>query len=310
MSEVISWLDENNWQAGWRYDPEINEAYASTLSEPTFSSTEADLFPVSDLPKEVFMWKPALTVLKLPYLKVENQGNLGSCTGFGTCRAIEYTMLAEIGLANEPEEFKYLCRGVQYAGSRVEANGGRSPFRGDGSTGSLNAKFATQWGIIDQGIYAGYDLGQYDIPVIREWASKGVPDVLEPYIKQHTISNATLVRNALEAQKALAQGYGISVCSNQGFTTTRDVDGVCAPKSNWAHCMCISGYVYIKGDLFFMVENSWGNYLGTKNLPAGNPNIGTFAANAKVVNSMLALGDSYAFSGVNGFKKRKLSWDL
>lgn len=309
MSEEIIWLEENNWQSGWRNDPELVAEFVSTLPQPTFGDTEANDIALEDLPKEVCLWSVCGKVIKKPTLKVENQGNLGSCTGFAACRAIEYTYLVEIA-NGDLEEFKYLSRGIQYAGSRVEANGGTSAFRGDGSTGSLNAKFATQWGIIDQNIYAGYDLSQYDIPVIREWASKGVPDVLEPYIKQHKISGCTLVRNVEEARKAIAQGYSISVCSNQGFTTSRDKNGICYPKGNWGHALNVSGYVHIKDKLYFAIENSWGLYMGTNNLPPNNPNAGTFLCDSGVFNSMLSMSDSFAYCGVNGFKKKKIDWQI
>jgi hypothetical protein len=240
---------------------------------------------------------------------VANQGSLGACVGFGTVCAIQLTNIVEIG-NGDAETFKYLSPSITYAGSRVEANGGSSPFRGDGSTGALAAKFSTKWGILDKGVYGKYDLNKYDIPLTRTWASTGIPDELETFIKQHPISNATLVTTIEEAQKALAQGYGISVCSSQGFNTKRSADGICAPSGSWMHCMNSPGYIYIGNELYFYIENSWGNYMGEGNPAPNNANLGTFLAKADVFLRMLGMRDSYAYSGVSGFASKKLDWDI
>lgn len=303
----IEWLSDQQWNAGWIDDPEAVQAVCATLDQPEFSQTEAADLALSDLPKECFLWKDALRVVKALHLKPEDQKNVGSCVSFGCARAIEYSNLVEIANGDQ-EEFKYLCRPVIYGGSRVEIGGGK--IRGDGSIGAWAAKFVTSYGVIDQGKYAGYNLADYSPALCREWGSKGVPDALENFIKEHKVSNTTLVKTVDEAQKALAQGYGISVCSNQGFTTRRDPNGICYPSGSWNHCMSITGYTTIKDTLYFYIENSWGQYLGTSNLAPNQANYATFLAKHDVVARMLAQNDSFAFAGLNGFKKRKLDWTL
>lgn len=303
----IEWLSDNNWDAGWIKDDEAVESICATLSHPDFSQTDAANLAEADLPKECFLWKDALRVVKALHLKPEQQGNVGTCVSFGTARAIEYTNLIEIANGDQ-EEFKYLCRPVIYGGSRVEIGGGK--IRGDGSIGAWAAKFVTSYGVIDQGRYAGYDLAVYNPTLCRDWGNKGVPDVLEPYIKEHKVTNTTQVKTITDAQKALCQGYGISICSNQGFTTRRDANGICYPSGSWAHCMAITGYTTIKDTLYMYIENSWGDYLGTSNLAPNQANYATFLAKHDVVARMLAQNDSWAFAGLNGFKKRKLDWTL
>jgi hypothetical protein len=305
---MINWFGEDV-NAGWIDAPELNAPIVESLEYRTFGDTPAMEFPVSDLPKVVYLWKDASKVYGSVNLPVANQGQLGACVGFGTVRAIEYTNLCEIANGDR-EKFKLLSPSITYAGSRVEANGGRSPFRSDGSTGALAAKFSTKWGILDKGVYGKYDLNKYDIPLTRTWASTGIPDELETFIKQHPISNATLVTTIEEAQKALAQGYGISICSSQGFNTKRSVDGICAPSGSWMHCLNSSGYIYIGNELYFYIENSWGSYMGEGNPAPNNANLGTFLAKADVFLRMLGMRDSYAYSGVSGFASKKLDWNI
>lgn len=294
---------------GWIHDEEAVNAFAATLENPTVHETPIGDIPVESLPKEVWLWKGWEKLF--PNEKcwaVGNQGNLGSCVGWGTIKAIEATYTVEI-LNGEAEEFKYLSRGVCYAGSRVEVNGGKSPFRSDGSVGAWAAKFCTKWGVIDNGIYDGINTN-YDIPKVRVWAANGVPDKLEPYIKQHPISNTTLVKTVEDAQRCLANGYGISVCSNQGFNTKRDANGIASPSGKWSHCMSCVAYLHIKDKLYFVIENSWGNYMGTSNPVPMNGNEGQFLCNATTFASMLAQGDTWAFAGVKGFEKKDLDWKL
>jgi hypothetical protein len=308
MTDEIKWLEANNFDAGWVDDRAAVEAVVDTLAYKTFGDTPAGRMVLGDIPREVALWRNCANITGQPTLPVMQQGNLGSCVGFGTCRAIEYTNLQEI-VAGDPETFKLLSRTVTYAGSRVEIGKGQLG-RGDGSIGAWAAKFSTEYGCLDQGIYEGYDLSKYDIPLAREWGLRGIPDKLETYIKQHKITNTTLIGNIDEARKALSQGYGICVCSSQGFTTTRDKSGICYPKGSWAHCMMCSGYTWIGSDLYFFIENSWGEYMGKSNPAPMGANLATFLCKGDTFSRMLGARDSFAFSGLNGFMRRKIVWDF
>lgn len=309
MDEIIDYLNDEVFYTGWVDDPVAVEEVVSSLNYHDLSETPIGETPIESLPKTVQLWKFAEKVLKEPHLKVENQSNLGSCVGFGTCRAIEYTNLVEIA-NGESETFKYLSRAITYAGSRCEVNGGKSPFRGDGSVGAWAAKFSTLWGCLDQGVYEGYNLAEYNIPLIRQWAATGIPDKLEPYVKEHPVRETTLVLKVEDAMRALANGYSLSICSSQGFNTKRSADGICAPSGTWHHCMNVSGYHHIKDVLYFYIENSWGNYLGTGNVPDGKPNNGTFLCKSDTFQKMLNQRDTFAYAGLTGFEKKDIDWDF
>lgn len=296
--------DTPEFVQGWVSDPDAVDQIVAMQPFATFSDTEAgQMMPLSALPDNVYLWDAAKKILG-HLLPSRNQGQVGSCVAFGCCRAIEYTMLCEIA-AGEAEEFRDLCTEVNYGGGRVEVGKGRLG-RGDGSIGAWAAEFAKKWGVIDRGVYGKYDLTQYNEDRCRSYGASGVPDDLEPEVRKFPVAMITLVTTVDEAKKALSAGYGISVASGQGFRMARDTNGVCAAVGNWAHQMCICGYATIDSKLYFRIDNSWGASAHTGPTGPGSPGPEGFYAAESVVARMLAQKDSFAYSGVNGFKPKNI----
>ncbi len=52
--------------------------------------------------------------------------------------------------------------------------------------------------------------------------AKGVPAELEAKAGDHKVQTTSLVTTYEELEDALANGYPVAVCSDQGFTITRD----------------------------------------------------------------------------------------
>jgi hypothetical protein len=300
MSEESIAYDEH--ATGWIDSPEAVAAVAESLPF-VFADTEAG--QVVDLPEQVFLWELARKVTG-GLLPARNQGQVGSCVAFGTVRAIEYTMVAEIA-SGQPEEFLELATEVVYAGSRVEVGRGKLA-SGDGSIGAWAATFVRDWGVLNRGIFGSVDLRQYLPTRCRQWGKSGVPDELEPIAKLHPVKQITRVQTWLEAKKALASGYGISLCSDQGFTMERNNRGVAGAKGRWAHCMCLSGYGVIDGKEHGRIDNSWGPFAHTGPTGLGNPGPEGFWAEAKVLEYMLGKGDCWIFSNVDGFPVKRIDW--
>jgi hypothetical protein len=214
-------------------------------------------------------------------------------------------MIAEIA-AGQPEQFLELATEVVYGGSRVEV--GKGVLRGDGSIGAWAATFVRDWGVLNRGVFGSIDLRQYSANRCREWGKSGVPDELEPIAKVHPVKQITRVRTWLEAKKALAAGYGIALCSDQGFSMERNANGVAGPKGTWQHCMCLCGYGVIGGKEHGRIDNSWGPTAHTGPTGLGNPGTEGFWAEAKVVDYMLGKGDCWIFSNVDGFPVKRLDW--
>ena len=293
---------------GWIDDPKAVAAIAELQPIASFGDTEAGQDSTT-LPDHVFLWDAARKVLG-NLLPARNQGNIGTCVSFGTARAVEYTMLAEIA-AGEAETFRTIATEPIYGGSRVEIGKGRLG-RGDGSVGAWAAEWAKSYGIIDRSKHGAYDLSTYSVDLSRRWGGSGVPDDLEGVAKLHPIQAITKITSWEQAKRALASGFGISICSDQGFAMVRDGDGFARAVGSWSHCMCLCGYQTGTREGGHL-DNSWGASAHTGPVGAGNPGPEGFWVDARILERMLNYGDSWAFSAFDGFPARpekSLDWTL
>lgn len=232
-----------------------------------------------------------------------NQGRVGDCVGAGSKHATDCLEGVQIASGGN-FAWKPVSLEVIYAGSRVEVGGGRLGW-GDGSVGAWAAKWLQNWGFVPMEKVGNYDLSSYSESRARQWGRSGVPDDLEPIAREHPIKGIALVRSFADVDRAIRQGYPCIVCSDQGFSMTRDGDGFCSPSGSWAHCMAILG---VRGGARpgAFILNSWGNSAHTgPTFPADAPVAG-FWADARTVDRMTAQGDSWAFSDAVGFPGRKL----
>src|SRR5439155_4119142 len=138
-----------------------------------------------------------------------------------------------------------------------------------------------------------YDLTHFDPRRARDWGRRGLPDDLEPDARKHLVRTVSLVRTFDEARAAIAHGYPVAVCSDQGFTMERDRDGFCAPHGSWGHCMCFIGATGGRRSGLCCLQ-SWG-----PNVPGGPIGLGghpdcAFWVEAEVADGMLRQGDSWA----------------
>jgi hypothetical protein len=157
------------------------------------------------------------------------------------------------------------------------------------------------------------DLTTYSGQKARQWGAPraGCPDVLEPIAKMHPITGSTPVHTASEAQTFLIHLNPITIASNRGFTKRRNSDGTCDPAGSWAHQMLLRGVCILKsGKLIFIIQNSWGDYLGSTNnviTTASGRTVtlpqGCFGCEAEVLeNGILKPGDCHALAGIRGWK--------
>jgi len=100
------------YERGWIRDDAAVAAITEALPYGDLSQTDLGQVPVEDLPAQVYLWDLARKVTG-GLLPPRNQGKVGSCVAFGTARAIEYTMCAEI-VAGQPEQFQPLAAEVIY----------------------------------------------------------------------------------------------------------------------------------------------------------------------------------------------------
>ena len=183
----------------------------------------------------------------------------------------------------------------------MEVGGQRGSYS-DGSTGAWAAKAVTDYGTISRKV-----LGAYDPKRAKEWGAKGISDEYEKLAKTHPIKTVSLVTTFTSARDSIANGYPVPVCSNQGFTMTRDRDGFCTPRGSWAHCMCFIGTRGGSRPGLCCLQ-SWGANTPDGPLALEQPD-NSFWVDADVADRMLRARDSFTLSGFTGYPAQNiLDW--
>ena len=317
---------ENNF--GYSPNPAGLKEFLGELKEPTFAQAGADAVKKAK-GKDVYLYRYADQAHRKVYgtpFEAWNQGNAGTCVSFGwglgayIGQSVDYATGA---MPNAPLECD--TSGI-YGGSRTAGrmppvtNAGFS----DGSYGAAAARWVAGkckqqgvGGILYKQKYGSVDLSTYSIPRSREWGAYGVPLDLAKEANKHTARAVAQVSTWEELSAALESGYCVPICSNVGFAATnvRDEDGLLPRGSQWSHCMLIAGIRHAANapengmkrprDCALII-NSWGvRWVVGGKLPADQPD-GSFWAERKDVEAILAQGDSFAIGGVNGFAYRDL----
>lgn len=257
---------------------------------------------------EVLLYRSYYKAYEAHYGKpwdVGTQG-IGDCVSWGWAHAgsIHTAVLWENG---EIVDWQEVATEPIYGGSRVEAHGGRFGGWGDGSNGASAALWLRDYGLLFRQPYATADLSVYSAKRAKEWGAYGCGGqndngVLDGEAKRFPVKHIAMVRTFEEAAAAIANGYPVAVCSGQGFYEQRDKDGFARPSGSWSHCMCFIGVRYDREGLLCL--NSWGpRWISGPKWPDDQPN-GSFWVDARTATAMLRGGDSFAFAGAEGFKRR------
>jgi hypothetical protein len=297
--------------------PEDKQSAANCLAVARFADTEANQFEIIGDGEDAPVWRLATKGRKMVGrgpIPTYDQGQIGSCVGCGWAATISVAIAAQIAIGKaRNQDAPTISPEVIYATSRVDI--GKNRVRGsDGSVGAWAAEATAKIGVLAQTKYGQHDLTTYSVPRCKQWGDNGIPAELKEQAKANLAKNVTKISSGDEARKALAQGYAIAVCSNQGFGSygqggaVRDKDGFLAARGNWNHCMSIIGYRADRPG--FLILNSWGEgwVTGPKGKFDDIPE-GSFWAEFAVVDRMLKQDDSYCVSGTTGFPKRRIPRD-
>ena len=222
----------------------------------------------------------------------------GDCVSHSTRNAIDLTRAVEIDVKKEPESF--LTR------SATEGIYQSRGHKRQGMSCSVAARYAHQkGGILLRKNYGSIDLSVYNSKI---GANHLIP--MEIYVDEankHRVKTVSMITTIEEARDALANGYGISVCSGYGFSSRRDVNGIAKRGKGWSHAMAwiaCADTRKVHRETLFLVQNSWGRWnSGPKT--HGQPD-GSFWIRESDARAMLASRGSWVFSDVNGFPAREL----
>lgn len=243
---------------------------------------------------------PYKSVLKFDKNPYNERQTTGDCVSHGTRNAVDVSRAVEIDVEKEKEG--WIARGA------TEAIYGFRGHSGQGMSCARAADFISKTGgVILRKNYQGIaDFSKYNANLGTGWGSRGLPDALIDVANDHQVKTVSLIRTIEEARDALANGYGIAVCSNQGFTNKRDKNGIANPSGNWAHCMAWIACDDTGNEPLFLVQNSWGKWNDGGHPEWGPIPDGSFLIRASVAADMLSGNGSYAFSNFDGFPVQKL----
>lgn len=243
---------------------------------------------------------PYKSVLKFDKKPYNERQTTSDCVSHGTRNACDITRAVEIDVKGEKEA--WIARGAteQIYGARGGSFAGMSCARA--------AEFVTKiGGILVRQNYPGVvDLSKYNGSVGDRWGGRGLPDKVLDLSNDHQIRTASLIRTVEEARDALANGYGIAVCSSYGFSNVRDKKGFAKVSGSWSHCMSFIACDDTSGEPAFLVQNSWGKWNDGGHPEWGPIPDGSFLIHSDVAAGMLAQNGSYAFSNFDGFPVQKL----
>lgn len=272
---------------GWVDHPD-RQLVAATLGPP-LSQVAPQLYTGDD--KDVFLYKAWKAVLgQYPDYPAQQ---IGDCTSFGGAHAIDLLQCVQISIGHKSETFKEICTEALYGMGR-EIGGMLGS--GDGCFGSAIAKAALE-GVVPREV-----VGPYSGQRAKQWGGRGVPADIKTKAREHPVGNTALVATCDDVDAALGNGHPCTVASSQGFTMTRDGDGVCQPRGRWDHQLAIVGRRRRNGRRQYLIAQSWGPSTPAGPVTDDQPTF-TFWIDEDPMASMLANRDSWAFAGLNGFAR-------
>lgn len=295
-----------NRPTGWVHDPDAVDNYLATLRRPVFG-VSAHSLNESGRGAVALLHKCVERVAGRFPVRLQT---IGDCVSQGYATGVDVLKCVEIDLAGESEQWVAETASEPiYAASRVEIGGGR--LSGDGSVGAWAAKAVAELGTVCRQRIGSVDLTTYDGDRARRWGRRGagVPDSIEPAMREHLVRSVSLVSTYEEARDAIANGYPVPVCSTQGFQSRRDADGFARPSGSWAHCMAFVAVDDEFGRPGLLCVNSWGPGWIRGPVRHGQP-AGSFWVDADVADRMLRARDSFALSNFEGYPARNLDYLL
>jgi len=276
---------------GWIHNPDEVGRQLATLPHPLFAQA-APRLSGSGTDKTTLLYKAFKDANGGAYIDYPAQ-TIGDCVSHGFGHGVDLLESVQIAIGKKNEVLKQTATEAIYGMARVDVGGERGSYS-DGAVGAWAAKAVSTIGTVSRDV-----VGPYDGNRAKAWGAKGVPAVIESQATKHKVVTVSLVSSYEELEDALANGYPVPVCSNQGFTLERDSDGFCQAKGTWGHCMLIVGVR--SGDRpGACIFQSWGPEMPTGPLTLDQPP-NSFWADREVVTSMLAMRDSWAISQFQGY---------
>lgn len=243
---------------------------------------------------------PYKSVLKFDKNPYNERQTTGDCVSHATRNAVDVSRAVEIDVNRDREA--WIARGA------TEAIYGARGHGGQGMSCSRAATFVSQTGgvLVRQNYKGIADFSKYNGNLGAGWGGRGLPDPVIDAANDHQIKTVSLVTSIEEARDALANGYGLAVCSSYGFSNKRDKKGFAKVSGSWAHAMAWTACDDTGSEPSFLVQNSWGKWNDGGHPEWGPIPDGSFLIDAETAAGMLSQNGAYAFSKFDGFPVQKL----
>lgn len=177
---------------------------------------------------------------------------------------------------------------------------------GQGEAGMVLRKNYPELGV-DLSTYSGRNAGLY--------GRSTPPDAFQQVTRKNLVRNIARVTTFEGLRDALAQGCGITTCGSEGFSSTRDENGVSRRRGSWAHAMMVFGVDDRSitkekyGEPLVGVGNSWGPSWNSGPKRVLGTEFSIFDGHFWTPWSDFRRREILALSGADGFAKRKLKYE-
>lgn len=245
----------------------------------------------------------------------------GDCVSWSTRNACLGTLCCEV-TSGKPDEVSGRLEGAPEVSDTARLNGviateafyNWRAHGGDGWSCDAAARVALKKsGLWLRKAYPeiNVDFTQYSSRNAGIYGSKEPPASWLEIGKEHLVRTATDVEDFEQLRDLLANGYCISSCGSEGFSSERDEHGVSKRKGSWAHALAYLAaddrdvIKAIYKEPLVLVQNSWGAWNdGPRRILGTNIDIpvGSFWARWSDIKNRSMI----AFSGVNGWPPKKL----
>lgn len=243
--------------------------------------------------EDIGLWEAAKKV-NGQFLPADKQ-TIGDCESHGNGRAVDYLYCIKqsIGAASGFVEGQTSCMTEALYGEGREV--GNMLGNEDGCYGSAMIEALQKFGFV------GRNGTPYSGSTAKSYGRTGTPQALKDAGRIHICTGYAQLKTTDDMANALKAGCPCPISSDQGFTMTRDSNGVCSPQGQWGHCMCVIGLFMIGGSRYFVILQSWGQMCPDGPVPYQGPD-NSFGCDEQTMQNIIGQNDSYALSALAGFE--------
>lgn len=245
---------------------------------------------------------------------------VGDCVSHDRKNACLTTFAYEIAMA-KPDEVSGIvemapeipAQGIQQGAMSSESIYWWRGYNGHGWSCSTAARVVLEHGILLRKPYPelSLDLTTYSGSKASMYGARSPTAAIDAETKLHGFRTVAAARSFAEIRDALGVGGGVSSCGGEGYSSTRDANGVSRRSGSWAHAMAIIGAddrtstISLYGEPLILIINSWGLWNGGPRRIRGT-NVDIPEGSFWVRWSEAKNRDYHVTSGAKGWQRGKL----